>query len=159
MLEYHIIFSKTYDYIIQIRPDILLYHNILNCIKSLDIISVRQVYFIWNFCLIGRYEAMKYYCKFFDKAFEKERGTYIFNYCGLMSSEKYYSSAFAINVPEIQLCKLFMEYFTNNNMIIDEAMKDSHINAGLSNRGFTHHGNNNLSLNYYDEQEDYKLIT
>jgi hypothetical protein len=148
--------GKKYDYIFKMRPDVIIYKNIVNNFKLLDILSNRQIYFIWDMCLIGRFDIMKYFCNLYDKLPVEEKTSNIFIHNGLISYDNYKN--WPINAPEIQICELLMDYLKVNNMSIDESFKDSHINCSIYNRNFTHHENNKFPDNYYDLCEDYKLL-
>lgn len=150
--------GKKYDYIFKMRPDVIIYNNIINNFKLLDILQNRQIYFIWDMCIIGRFDIMKYFCNLYDKlpVKEKENNNNIFIHNGLISYDNYKN--WPINAPETQICELLMDYLKVNNMSIDESLKDSHIDCSLYNRNFKHHKNNKFPDNYYDLCEDYKLL-
>jgi hypothetical protein len=147
---------KKYDYIVKMRPDLIIYNSIINNFKLLDILPNRQIYFIWDMCVIGRFDIMKYFCNIYDKLPIEEKSNYIFNHNGLISYNNYKN--WSINTFESQICELLMKYIKDNNMSIDESLKDSHINCGIASKNFTHHGNNNFPDNYYEFCEDYKIL-
>jgi perosamine synthetase len=148
--------GKQYDYIVKMRPDLIIYNNILNNLKLLDILPNRQIYFIWDMCLIGRFDIMKYFCNLYNNLPVEEKENNLFIHNGLLDYDNYKN--WSVKTPETQICELLMKYIKNNNMSIDESLKDSHINCSLVNRNFTHHGNNNFPDNYYYLCEDYKLL-
>ena len=146
-----------YDYVFKMRPDVLLLNDTLPCLKSLDINIKRQIYFVWDVCIIGRYNIMQFYCNLFDRLSDVEHSTrYPFEHNGFLSHNVYYgNNAWSIYTAEKQVCNNLMYFAYINDMNIDEALKDSRIDFSLSRRNFTHHRNNGFPSNYYISHPDY----
>lgn len=147
-----------YDYIFKMRPDVVLFNDTFPCFKALDELQQRQLYFIWDICSVGRYEIMKYYCNLFDNLTITTKHNFEFENNGLMSNNIYYSIDWEWQTIEIQVCENIMKYVVDNNMKIDEALKDSRIDFTCSRRNFTHHKNNKFPLDYYETHPDYKTF-
>lgn len=120
--------NTYYDYIIRLRLDTVFDHNILECIKYIDLNINVQLLARWDFFGLGKPDIMKCYCTSLNNKY----GTYTFNanidgieslnICSNYKNLKYNEFERWTYAPEIQLFETLFEYCENNKLDINETI-------------------------------------
>lgn len=122
--------NTYYDYLIRLRLDTVFDHNFIECIKYLDLNNNIHLLARWDFFGIGKPDIMKCYCKSLNNKY----GTYTFNanideieklnICSEYKNLKYNDFERWTYAPEIQLFETLFEYCENNNLNINDSIKN-----------------------------------
>jgi hypothetical protein len=140
-----------YDYVVRLRPDVIIYHDFPPFLFSLDRKLEQEIIFAWDMLYVGRYDIMRHICNHYNHLFtnHSQLQIYQFEHNGLMKYNRYYNEwNMNLQIPELQLCESAMQYITLKGKSITNSLIDGKIDLQIRNDP-RHYKNNNYPDDYY----------